>query len=50
MVRGQGHDPRTKLASYIARAAFWDILRYILKETIIYFAAFAKVKKVLFSF
>ena len=36
---------RNILISYIAAAALWDMLRHILKETIIYFAAFAKLKK-----
>ena len=42
---GKGHAPWTILTSYIAAAAFWDILRDILKEAILYFAAFAKAKK-----
>ena len=41
--RGEGH---ASLISYIAAAAFWDILRHVLKETIFYFAAFAKLNKI----
>ena len=37
--------PRKFWIWYIAAAAFWDVLRHVLKETILYFAAFAKLKK-----
>ena len=44
---GPGAYPLEKmLTSYIAAAAFWEILKHNLKETIIYFAEFAKMKKI----
>jgi len=41
--------PRKTLISYIAAAAFWDILRHILKETLFYFPASAKLIFFLFK-
>ena len=46
---GPGMPPQKILISYIGAAAFWDILRHVLKETIFYFATFAKLKKIYFS-
>ena len=38
--------PQAKiLISYIAAAAFWDILRHVLKEIILNLSTFAKLKK-----
>ena len=34
------------LIFYIAAGAFWDILRHVLEETNIYFAAFSKLKNI----
>ena len=38
----QGHAPskNVDILNNIAAAAFWDILKHTLKETILYFAAF----------
>ena len=46
--RGSGHAPSENGTSYTAAAAIWDILKHTLKETILYFAAFAKMKTIYF--
>jgi len=43
----RGFAPSENFDIQFSAAAFSDILRHILKETIVYFAAFAKLKKII---